>query len=253
MNVIAHECRRFGYRRVHVLLKRECYVVNNKKLYLYREEKLAVRRRGSCKRAIDTRAPMTIPLAPNERWSLDFVSDQLTDVRRFRTLPIVNDCTCECLTLLADTSLSGLRVAPELNHLIVERGRTKMIGSELTSDAIPAWASQSHVTWHCIAPGRLMQNALIKSFKGRLRDGLLNETRFTSLAPARIALGCWRIDYNGSRPHFQFGWKTPSEFAFAFHPRRDPGLHYAKGSTSVPVVHTTRKGKPTTSSELTTG
>jgi transposase InsO family protein len=116
MNVIAHECRRFGYRRVHVLLKRECYVVNNKKLYLYREEKLAVRRRGSCKRAIGTRAPMTIPLAPNERWSLDFVSDQLTDVRRFRTLAIVDDCTRECLTLLADTSLSGLRVARELDH-----------------------------------------------------------------------------------------------------------------------------------------
>jgi putative transposase len=187
--------------------------VNHKTLFrLYREEKLAVRRRGSRKQAIGTTAPMMTPLAPNERWGLDVVSDQLTDGRRFRILAIVDDCTCECLALVGDTSLSGLRVARELDRLIARRGRPKMIiisdnGSELTSNAILAWAGQSRVTWHCIAPGKLMQNALTKSFKGRLRDGLLNETRFTSLAPARIALGCWRIDYNGSRPHFQFGWK----------------------------------------------
>ena len=114
MKAIAHERRRFGYRRVHILLKREGYVVNHKKLFrLYREEKLAVRRRGSRKRAIGTRAPMMIPLAPNERWSLDFVSDQLTDGRRFRILAIVDDCTRECLALVADTSLSGTRVARE--------------------------------------------------------------------------------------------------------------------------------------------
>ena len=119
MKAIAHERRRFGYRRVHVLLKREGYVVNHKKLFrLYREEKLAVRRRGGRKRAIGTRAPMMIPLAPNERWSLDFVSDQLTDGRRFRILAIVDDCTRECLALVADTSLSGFRVARELDRLI---------------------------------------------------------------------------------------------------------------------------------------
>jgi putative transposase len=161
MKAIAHERRRFGYRRVHILLKREGYVVNHKKLFrLYREEKLAVRRRGGRKRAIGTRAPMMIPLAPNERWSLDFVSDQLTDGRRFRILAIVDDCTRECLALVADTSLSGFRVAREP-----------------------------------------MQNAFVESFNGRLRDELLNETLFTSLAQARVALGCWRTDYNGSRPH----------------------------------------------------
>jgi putative transposase len=201
MKAIAHERRRFGYRRVHILLKREGYLVNHKTLFrLYREEKLAVRRRGSRKRAIGTRAPMMTPLAPNERWGLDVVSDQLTDGRRFRILAIVDDCTCECLALVGDTSLSGLRVARELDRLIARRGRPKMIiisdnGRELTSNAILAWAGQSRVTWHCIAPGKLMQNALTKSFKGRLRDGLLNETRFTSLAQARIALGCWRADY----------------------------------------------------------
>ncbi len=129
---------------------------------------------------------MMIPLAPNERWSLDFVSDQLTDGRRFRILTIVDDCTRESLALVADTSLSGFRVVRELDRLISERGRPKMIvsdnGSELTSNAILAWADQSRVTWHYIAPGKPMQNAFIESFNGRLRDELLNETLFTSLA-----------------------------------------------------------------------
>jgi putative transposase len=258
MKAIAHERRRFGYRRVHILLKREGYMVNHKKLFrLYREEKLAVRRRGGRKRAIGTRAPMMIPLAPNERWSLDFVSDQLTDGRRFRILAIVDDCTRECLALVADTSLSGFRVARELDRLIIERGRPKMIvsdnGSELTSNAILAWADQCRVAWHYIAPGKPMQNAFIESFNGRLRDELLNETLFTSLAQARVALGCWRADYNGSRPHSRLKWKTPSEFAFSFHPRRDLALRYAKGSAPAPVAHTARQGNPNARSELTSG
>ena len=166
MKEIAHERRRFGYRRLHVLLKRENYVVNHKKLFrLYREEKLAVRCRGGRKRAIGTRAPMMIPLAPNQR-SLDFVSDQLTDGRRFRILAIVDDCTRECLALVADTSLSGARVARELDRLILVRGKPKMIvsdnGSELTSNAILAWADKTKVEWHYIAPGKPMQNAFIE-------------------------------------------------------------------------------------------
>jgi putative transposase len=194
MKAIAQERRRFGYRRLHVLLKREGYVVNHKKLFrLYREEKLAVRRRGSGgrKRAIGTQAPMLVPCAPNERWSLDFVSDQLTDGRRFRILAIVDDCTRECLALVADTSLSGVRVARELDQLMIERGKPKMVvsdnGSELTSNAILAWADQTCVEWHYIAPGKPMQNAFIESFNGRLRDELLNEMLFTSRWP-RLAL-----------------------------------------------------------------
>ena len=120
MKAIAHERRRFGYRRLHVLLKREGHVVNHKRLLrIYREEKLAVRRRGGRKRAIGTRAPMLVPFAPNERWSLDFVADQMTDGRRFRVLTVVDDCTRECLALVADTSLSGRRVARELNQLLI--------------------------------------------------------------------------------------------------------------------------------------
>jgi putative transposase len=178
MKAIAHERRRFGYRRVHVLLKREGYVVNHKRLFrLYREERLAVRRRGGRKRAIGTRAPMTIPMRPNDRWSLDFVADQLTDGRRFRILAIVDDCTRECLGLVADTSLSGVRVARELDRLMIERGKPTMIvsdnGSEFTSNAILAWAGRTKVDWHYIAPGKPMQNGFIESFNGRLRDELL--------------------------------------------------------------------------------
>ena len=258
MRAIAQERRRFGYRRLHVLLKREGYLVNHKKLFrLYREEKLAVRGRGGRKRAIGTRAPMMVPMAPNERWSLDFVSDQLTDGRRFRILTVVDDCTRECLTLVADTSLSGTRVARELDRLIIERGKPKMVvsdnGTELTSNAILTWADQSRVVWHYIAPGKPMQNAFIESFNGRLRDELLNETLFTSLPQARVALGCWRADYNGIRPHSQLGWKTPTEFARTSNPRRDPAPRYAEGSAPAPAATTAQPGKSNRQSELGIG
>ena len=180
MVALARERRRFGYRRLHVLLRREGHVVNHKKLFrLYREERLAVRRRGGRKRAIGTRAPMLVPLAPNERWSLDFVADQFTDGRRFRILAVVDDCTRENLALVADTSLSGARVARELDQLIAAKGKPRMIvsdnGSEFTSNAILAFADKTRIDWHYIAPGKPMQNGFIESFNGRLRDELLNE------------------------------------------------------------------------------
>ena len=190
MKALAHERRRFGYRRLHILLRREGYVVNHKRLFrLYREERLMVRRRGGRKRAMGTRAPMAIPFAPNDRWSLDFVSDQLLDGRRFRILAVVDDCTRECLTLVADTSLSGVRVARELDRLFVERGRPTTVvsdnGTELTSNAILTWADERRVGWHYIAPGKPIQNAFVESFNGRLRDELLNETLFRSLPHVR--------------------------------------------------------------------
>lgn len=229
MKMLAHERRRFGYRRLHVLLKREGHLVNHKKLFrLYREEKLTVRKRGGRKRAIGTRAPMMIPTKSNDRWSLDFVSDQFTDGRRFRVLTVVDDCTRECLGLVADTSLSGLRVARELDRIIKERGRPRMIvsdnGSEFTSNAILQWADRTKVNWHYIAPGKPIQNAFIESFNGRLRDEFLNETLFSSLAYARSALLNWRSDYNNHRPHSSLGWLTPAEFATSINPRRDVGL-----------------------------
>ena len=146
MKAIADERRRFGYRRLHVMLRREGFVINHKRLFrLYREEALKVRRRGGRKRAMGERRPIEKPLAPNQRWSLDFVSDQLTDGRRFRILTVVDDCTHECLALVADSSLSGGRVARELDLIISRRGqRPTMIvsdnGTGYTSNAILQWA-----------------------------------------------------------------------------------------------------------------
>jgi len=126
-------------------------------------------------------------------------------------------------------------------------------GSELTSNAILAWADHARVEWHYIAPGKPMQNAFIESFNGRLRDELLNETLFTSLLQARVALRCWRADYNDARPHSQLGWRTPAEFAFSFDPRRDLALRYAEGSAPVPVAPTAQQGNSNATSELRTG
>src|SRR5947208_11894650 len=135
---------------------------------------------GGRKRALGTRAPLLLPQGPNQRWSLDFLSDALSDGRRFRILAIVDDFTRECLALVADTSLSGLRVARELDAIIAERGKPLHCisdnGTELTSMAILRWCQETGVDWHYIAPGKPTQNAFIESFNGRLRDELLNET-----------------------------------------------------------------------------
>jgi putative transposase len=210
--------RRFGYRRLHELLKREGVAMNEKRLRrIYREEGLQVRKRGGRKRALGMRAPLALPSAPNERWSLDFVSDSFTDGRRFRILAIVDDCTRECLALVADTSLSGARVARELDAAIARRGaKPKVIvsdnGTELTSMAILKWSSETKVDWHYIAPGKPQQNAFVESFIGRLRDECLNETLFSSLSEARAVLAEWREDYNRVRPHSALSNRTPEEF-----------------------------------------
>ena len=258
MRAIAHERRRFGYRRLHVLLRREGHLVNHKRLFrIYREERLAVRRRGGRKRALGTRAPMLIPMAPNQRWSLDFVSDQLTDGRRFRVLTVIDNCTRECLALVADTSLSGLRVARELETVMAERGKPQMMvsdnGTEFTSNAILGFADRMKIDWHYIAPGKPIQNAFTESFNGRLRDELLNETLFVSLPHVRACMASWRDDYNENRPHSGLGWLTPAEYAQTFNPRRDLTLRSMQGSASVPVAHPAQMGKSNRPSLLQAG
>jgi putative transposase len=236
---LARVRRRFGYRRLHVFLRREGYEVNHKRLFrIYREERLHVRRRGGRKRAIGTRAPIGLPLMPNQRWSLDFVSDQLTDGRRFRVLTVVDDCTRECLALIADTSLSGARVARDLAALFEARGKPGTVvsdnGTEFTSNAILTFADDRKIDWHCIAPGKPTRNAFIESFNGRLRDELLNETLFSSLNHARATLAAWRKDYNTERPHSRLGWQTPAEFAETFTPQQGLTLRNPQGSAPGP-------------------
>jgi putative transposase len=235
--------RRFGYRRLHILLRREGIALNHKKLRrLYAEERLQVRRRGGRKWARGTRAPLALPQRPNQRWSLDFLHDQLSDGRRFRILAIVDDFTRECLVLVADTSLSGLRVGRELDAVIARRGKPVMIvsdnGTELTSMAILRWSQETGVGWHYIAPGKPQQNGFIESFNGRLRDELLNETLFRSLAHARTALAAWQLDYNTVRPHSSIGNLPPADYAKLSTPasQRDEALRYAGGFAPRPVA-----------------
>ena len=216
---LALERRRFGYRRLHILLRREGIELNHKKLFrLYREERLTVKKRGGRKRALGTRAPMTLPQGPNQRWSLDFVCDMLADGRRFRILVVVvDDFTRECLALVVDTSLSGMRVARELDSIVETRGRPLMIvtdhGTELTSRAILQWQEDHRVEWHYIAPGKPMQNGYVESFNGRMRDELLNESLFFGLDHARSAIAEWRQDFNTARPHSSLGYQSPAAFA----------------------------------------
>jgi len=210
--------RRFGYRRLHILLRREGLMLNHKKLYrLYREERLMVRKRGGRKRALGTRAPLVLPQGPNQRWSLDFVADTLAHGRRFRILTVVDDFTRECLAAVADTSLSGPRVIRELDRIAALRGYPAMVvsdnGSELTSNAMLRWQQEHGIAWHYIAPGKPTQNGFIESFNGRLRDECLNESVFTTLKEAIQIIEAWRIDYNTLRPHTSLGGLTPAAFA----------------------------------------
>jgi putative transposase len=211
---LAGERRRFGYRRLGILLAREGMTMNHKKLYrLYRDEGLAVRRRRGRKRATGTRAPAALPQGPNQRWSLDFVADVLSWGRRFRVLAVVDDFTREALTLTVDSSIGGERVVRELDTLVARRSRPAMIvsdnGCELTSRAVLEWTNRTGVEWHYIAPGKPVQNAFVESFNGRFRDECLNEEVFASLAEARIVIERWRQDYNQVRPHSAHNGLTP--------------------------------------------
>ena len=232
LRALSSERRRFGYRRLHIMLAREGIRMNQKKLRrLYREEGLQVRKRGGRKRALGTRSPMMVPEGPNQRWSLDFVSDALDDGRRFRILCIVDDFTRECLGLVADTSLSGVRVARELDAIIARCGKPKTVvsdnGTELTSMAILKWSQDTRVEWHYIAPGKPTQNAFVESFNGRLRDECLNDTLFSSLSHTRAVLAAWKHDYNHHRPHSAHGGETPVAFAEKAHRGHAPyGLEY---------------------------
>ena len=243
---LANERRRFGYRRLFILLRREGAPSGINRIYrLYREEGLMVRKRRTRRRAVGTRAPILVEARPNARWSLDFVHDQFACGRRFRVLNIVDDVTRECLTAIPDTSISGHRVARELTDLIKRRGKPGMIvsdnGTELTSNAILAWCKDHRIEWHYIAPGKPMQNGYVESFNGRMRDELLNESLFFGLAHARAAIAEWVEDYNQARPHSSLGYQTPAEAAAKL-AATDSDATPFQGCASQPVAQTTPHG-----------
>ncbi|MBR0884751.1 MULTISPECIES: IS3 family transposase [Bradyrhizobium] len=215
---LANERRRFGYRRLFVLLRREGEPSGINRIYrLYREEGLTVRKRRARRKAVGTRAPILVEARPNARWSLDFVHDQFANGRRFRILNIVDDVTKECLGAIPETSISGRRVARELTAIVQRRGKPGMIvsdhGTEFTCNAMLAWCKDAAIDWHFIAPGKPMQNGFVESFNGRMRDELLNETLFFDLDDARAKIANWVADYNLQRPHSSLKYLTPAAYA----------------------------------------
>lgn len=224
---LAGQRPRYGYRRLHVLVRREGLTVNHKRLYrVYREEGLAVRRRRRKRIAATDRSPMALPNQVNERWFMDFTTDTLADGRSFRTLNIVDDYSRECLAIEVDTSLPGLRVTRVLDRLAVERGLPAAIvidnGPEFVGKALDAWAYRLGVRLQFIRPGKPVENAFIESFNGKFRDECLNEHWFTGLNDARFTIEAWRLDYNHVRPHSSLGDMTPASYA-----RRSAGLRSA--------------------------
>lgn len=175
-----------------------------------------VRRRKGRKRALGTRLPLPHSDKINQVWSLDFVSDALSDGRRFRILGVMDQCSRECLTLVVDTSIGGARVVRELDILIGRYGKPLCIvsdnGTELTSQAVLLWAQQNRVEWHYITPGKPKENGYTESLNGKIRDECLNESVFTSLAHARHLIEAWRQDYNDIRPHSSIGYQSPASY-----------------------------------------
>jgi putative transposase len=224
---LAAEKRRYGYRRLHVLLRREGMLVNHKCVErIYREEGLSVRRRKR-KRAAGVRAETWLPATqPDQRWSLDFVSDALCWGRKLRMLTVVDTYTRESLAIEVDTSLSGTRVARVLDRIIGERDVPGEIvmdnGPELTSKALDQWAYERGVHLRFIAPGKPQQNGFVESFNGKLRDECLNEHWFTTLYDAREKVEAWRMEYNRERPHSSLQNRTPEEFRRSLIERKDP-------------------------------
>ncbi len=215
---LAGERRRSGYRRLTVLLRREGWPVNHKRVYrIYGEEGLAVRRRQRKRRKAAARTRLVLPTRSNQVWTMDFTHDELASGRKFRTLNLMDGYTREAPAIEVDTSLPGLRVVRVLEKVARQRGYPEAIqvdhGPEFISRGVDQWAFERGVELPFIEPGKPTQNAQIESFNGKFRDECLNENWFLSLPEAREKSEAWRRDYNQARPHSALGYQTPEEFA----------------------------------------
>ncbi|MCE2004233.1 IS3 family transposase [Enterobacter asburiae] len=215
---LALERRRFGYRRIWQLLRREGLHVNHKRVYrIYHLNGLNVKRRRRRKGLATERFPLLRPDAPNLTWSMDFVMDALTNGRRFKCLTCVDDFTKECLTITAAFGVSGVQVMRILDSIALFRGYPATIrtdqGPGFTCRALDPWAYEHGVELRLIQAGKPTQNGFIESFNGRFRDECLNEHWFSDIVHARKTINDWRLDYNECRPHSSLNYQTPAEFA----------------------------------------
>jgi putative transposase len=232
---------RFGYRRLTVMLRREGWPVNAKRIYrLYTADGLAVRTKVRKKIARRTRVPVLRATRPNEKWSMDFVAARLIDGRWFRVLTVVDQFTRESLLLLADSSLTGQKVALALAQVVAERGTPASItvdnGTEFVSRAMEAWAYQFGVQLDFIRPGKPVENSYIESFNGRLRDECLNVEVFFALTDVRDKLERWRQDYNQVRPHSALHDNAPALFAAQWAETAPPGPEPVPAPARMPAA-----------------
>lgn len=209
---------KYGYRRLAIFLRRDGIRVNHKRIFrVYRLEGLVLPRKRPRRKLWQRPTPLAVATAPGQRWSIDFVSDQLGAGRRIRTLTVVDDFTRECPLLYVDMSIGGVRLVRLFEELGTEVPLPAAIvcdnGAEFTSGAFMTWAEQRGIDVRFIQPGKPTQNAYVESFNGRFRDECLNTHWFTSLAHAREVIETWRHDYNNVRPHSSLGDRTPAEFA----------------------------------------
>lgn len=250
---LAREKPRFGYRRLHVLLRRSDETVNHKKLYrVYRAAGLSLRRKKR-KHCVRTGQPLQIRTAANQEWALDFVPDAVACGRAIRVLSVVDAYTRECLALEVDTSFASRRVTRVLDQIVAERGVPDAIrcdnGPELTSRHFLAWCIERKIELVHIQPGKPTQNARVESFHGRLREECLAVSWFENLFDARRKIAAWRKEYNEERPHSSLGYRTPAEFAAALRTEQSCGKD---GPTSYDhpcefwgqVKSTARNGEP---------
>ena len=240
LRALAERWRRYGYRRLTVLLRREGQKINAKRVYrLYREAGLAVRRRRRKRVSRPRGEGIRAPDGANGRWSMDFMADTLASGRTLRTLNVVDDFTRECLAIEVDTSLSGRRVTRVLERLVRERGMPGCIvadnGPEFTGRAVDQWAYERGLRLAFIEPGRPMQNAYVESFNGKFRDECLNEHWFVSVADARAIIEEWRQMYNRDRPHSALGYATPAAYAAGLRGLRSPPAPSAPAGAPTPV------------------
>ena len=216
LKALAEQYPRYGYLMLHGLLRQEGLVTNRKRTYrLYTALKLQVRTKRR-KKLVRPRVPMAVPIRPNERWSADFVHDQLADGRRFRVLNIVDDYSRVCVGQLTELSISGARMARFLDQLAETRGLPSTLvldnGPEMTSKAMFFWSQRQQVKLHFIQPGKPTQNAFVESFNGRFRDSCLNQQWFQGIDDARSIIDTWRTHYNEERPHSSLGYLPPKTF-----------------------------------------